>query len=163
MPEKSVDLELIMLTMLAIINPIICVFLVRGCSGTLLITVFLTVAMFVFSRPSALYPLTQCDRIFPGVWHALYIVGKHHKRQKADRATSSVQVLQTVPQNSGSGMAPAPIVRVVTSPPVTQSIQAAPATQTYQAQPATQTIQASPSPVEQVVVTAPVVPLPAAR
>ncbi|KEQ86563.1 hypothetical protein M438DRAFT_333456 [Aureobasidium pullulans EXF-150] len=141
MPEKAVDLELVGLTILAILSPIVCVFLIKGCCGTLFITFLLTALM-----------------VFPGIWHALYIVSKHHKRQQADRATSSVQVIQTVPQNSGSGMTPAPMVRVITSPPANQTIQPAPATQT-----STQTIQAAPSPVEQVVVTAPVVPIPAPR
>lgn len=158
MPEKAVDLELIVLTILAILSPIVCVFLIKGCCGTLFVTFLLTALMFVSPQPFTVYPLTQCDRVFPGIWHALYIVSKHHKRQQADRATSSVQVIQTVPQNSGSGMTPAPMVRVITSPPANQTIQPAPATQS-----STQTIQAAPSPVEQVVVTAPVVPIPAPR
>lgn len=121
MPDKTqYDLETLILMLIAMLNPMIAVFMMKGCGKELVICILLTIFMFVFGVSLFLptYPLTfRFARLFPGWMYAYSLVTDRHKRKRSGQL-----VVVAVPaQSSGSNVvqmqrtstAPAPVVQTI--------------------------------------------------
>jgi uncharacterized membrane protein YqaE (UPF0057 family) len=142
MPDKThYDLETLILMIIAMLNPMVAVFMMKGCGGQFIICLLLFITLFVFlaSLLFSTYPADSYrNSLFPAWIYAYVLVADRHKRKK-----SGLLVVVGVPGKVAESKV-VQLQRTSTVPPAVQTIE-------YRPQP----VLAAPAPP------APVIPAPA--
>jgi uncharacterized membrane protein YqaE (UPF0057 family) len=121
MPDKThYDLETLILMIIAMLNPMIAVFMMKGCGTHFVICLLLFVTLYVsltFHLSSAYPADSQLTSLIPGWIYAYVLVADRHKRKK-----SGLLVAVGVPSKAAESKI-VQLQRTSTVPPAVQTIE----------------------------------------